>query len=223
MSHVGGPVGHRVVGVRVGQPGTGSFHQNDAQTELFGGAPTEKRKLAPATGRAVEPQHHLARRITVFCIAQSTAVGQVQASFGAGPFNAWHADRVSPGVRDAEDHELTPKSVRTTSLSEVFDSPGRAGQGPKEPFRGGKGHSRPTTLARVSDGVGAQLGPYDQEPGDLCLLKWRRRSPTVEADLWKDAEMPKPVTQSQIVVGVDGSPASRVAVEWAARDAALRN
>jgi len=45
----------------------------------------------------------------------------------------------------------------------------------------------------------------------------------VEADLWKDAEMPKPVTQSQIVVGVDGSPASRVAVEWAARDAALRN
>jgi nucleotide-binding universal stress UspA family protein len=35
--------------------------------------------------------------------------------------------------------------------------------------------------------------------------------------------MPEPVTQSVIVVGVDGSPASKVAVDWAARDAAMRN
>jgi nucleotide-binding universal stress UspA family protein len=35
--------------------------------------------------------------------------------------------------------------------------------------------------------------------------------------------MPKPVTHPVIVVGVDGSPASRVAVQWAAHDAALRN
>jgi hypothetical protein len=73
--------------------------RGDKRLECFGGAPTEKRELAPATGRAVEPQHHLARRITVFGIAQSTAVGEVQASFGAGLFDAWHAHRVSPGLR----------------------------------------------------------------------------------------------------------------------------
>ena len=43
------------------------------------------------------------------------------------------------------------------------------------------------------------------------------------ADLWKDNEMPKPVAHPVIVVGVDGSPASKVAVQWAARDAALRH
>ena len=35
--------------------------------------------------------------------------------------------------------------------------------------------------------------------------------------------MSKPSTHLGIVVGVDGSPASKVAVQWAARDAALRN
>ncbi|MET0994797.1 MAG: universal stress protein [Mycobacterium sp.] len=35
--------------------------------------------------------------------------------------------------------------------------------------------------------------------------------------------MPKPVPHPVIVVGVDGSPAARLAVQWAARDAALRN
>ncbi len=35
--------------------------------------------------------------------------------------------------------------------------------------------------------------------------------------------MSKPVSHSGIIVGVDGSPASKVAVYWAARDAAMRN
>ena len=35
--------------------------------------------------------------------------------------------------------------------------------------------------------------------------------------------MSKPVPHPGIVVGVDGSPASKVAVYWAARDAAMRN
>jgi nucleotide-binding universal stress UspA family protein len=35
--------------------------------------------------------------------------------------------------------------------------------------------------------------------------------------------MSKPVAQPVIVVGVDGSPASKVAVDWAARDAAMRS
>ena len=35
--------------------------------------------------------------------------------------------------------------------------------------------------------------------------------------------MSKPISRSGIVVGVDGSPASKVAVYWAARDAAMRN
>ena len=35
--------------------------------------------------------------------------------------------------------------------------------------------------------------------------------------------MSKPSTHPGIVVGVDGSPASKIAVQWAARDAELRN
>jgi nucleotide-binding universal stress UspA family protein len=35
--------------------------------------------------------------------------------------------------------------------------------------------------------------------------------------------MSKPSTHAGIVVGVDGSPASKAAVGWAARDAELRN
>jgi nucleotide-binding universal stress UspA family protein len=34
--------------------------------------------------------------------------------------------------------------------------------------------------------------------------------------------MPAPVTHHGIVVGVDGSPSAKTAVDWAARDAAMR-
>src|SRR6478735_1046182 len=36
-------------------------------------------------------------------------------------------------------------------------------------------------------------------------------------------EIPMPTTNHGIIVGVDGSPAARVAVDWAAREASLRN
>lgn len=35
--------------------------------------------------------------------------------------------------------------------------------------------------------------------------------------------MSAPISHSDILVGVDGSPASKYAVDWAARDAAMRN
>src|SRR5271154_1983789 len=35
--------------------------------------------------------------------------------------------------------------------------------------------------------------------------------------------MSAPITHSGVLVGVDGSPAARCAVDWAARDAAMRN
>jgi nucleotide-binding universal stress UspA family protein len=45
---------------------------------------------------------------------------------------------------------------------------------------------------------------------------------TIPADINRSQQMPLPTTHHGITVGVDGSPSSKVAVQWAAREAALR-
>jgi nucleotide-binding universal stress UspA family protein len=45
---------------------------------------------------------------------------------------------------------------------------------------------------------------------------------TMPANTGRDQQMPTPTTHHGIAVGVDGSPPSKVAVNWAAREAALR-
>jgi nucleotide-binding universal stress UspA family protein len=45
---------------------------------------------------------------------------------------------------------------------------------------------------------------------------------TLPADTGKGQQMPVPTTHHGIAVGVDGSPPSKVAVDWAAREASLR-
>ena len=45
---------------------------------------------------------------------------------------------------------------------------------------------------------------------------------TLPADTGKGQQMSMPTTHHGIAVGVDGSPPSKVAVDWAAREASLR-
>ena len=60
VCNVGGPVGHRGVGVWRGQTRARPLHDDDAQAKLLGGAPTGQRELAPGARGAVAPQHHRA-------------------------------------------------------------------------------------------------------------------------------------------------------------------
>jgi hypothetical protein len=46
--------------MRIGQTGARPLHDDDAQAELYGGAPTEQRELASRARCAVAPQHHRA-------------------------------------------------------------------------------------------------------------------------------------------------------------------
>jgi hypothetical protein len=73
--HVGGPLGHRLVAMRVGKMGARPLHRDYAKAELFGRAPASLRELAATTGRPVEPQHDLARGIAVFGEAEPAPVG----------------------------------------------------------------------------------------------------------------------------------------------------
>jgi hypothetical protein len=83
MGDVCRPVGHRFVGVWVGQAGTRAADHDDAQAESFCCATAEQWELAPATGCAVEPQHRGTRRIAELREAEAAAGGQVEAALGA--------------------------------------------------------------------------------------------------------------------------------------------
>ena len=104
MRHVRRPVGHRLIGMRVRQPRARSSHSNHAQAELLGGATADQRKLAPAAGGAVEPQHRLPRRVAELGEAETTAGGQVEAALGAWLLDARNAEGVPHRVGHSHRH-----------------------------------------------------------------------------------------------------------------------
>ncbi len=110
LCRVGGPVGDRGVGVRVGHTRAGPLYDDDAQAELCGGAPAEHRELAPGARRAVAPQHHLARGVTELGVAKSATVGQVETAFRAWLVDAWHAEGMLHRV--GQFHRFSKKSRR---------------------------------------------------------------------------------------------------------------
>ncbi len=67
--------------MRVGEPGARPLDDDDAQAELFGGAATLGQELATRAEGAVEPQHHRARRVTEFRVAEPASVGEVELTF----------------------------------------------------------------------------------------------------------------------------------------------
>jgi hypothetical protein len=98
VGHVGGPVGHLLVGVRVGQARSRSLHQHDAQAELLSSAAPDERELTPATRRAVEPENDRPGRVAELGVAQPPTAGEEEAPFRARLFAAGDAGRVPPGV-----------------------------------------------------------------------------------------------------------------------------
>jgi len=92
LRHVGEPVGHRGVAVRIRQPSARPLHDDDAQTEVLGGTPPQHRELAPGAECAVKPQHHRTRRVTEFRVAKPATVRK-----GKRPSARGFSTRGTPG------------------------------------------------------------------------------------------------------------------------------
>ncbi len=84
--------------MRIGEPGARPFDDDDAKAELLGGTPALGEELAPCAEGAVEPQHHRTRGVAEFCVAETTAVGEVELTFGSRLLDARYAGRVMQWV-----------------------------------------------------------------------------------------------------------------------------
>ncbi len=94
LSHVGDPLAHRAVAMRVGPPCARSFDDDDPQPGPLGRAPSDHRHLTPCAQGAVEPQHHRAGRAAELRVAQLATIGKVKLTLHAWLLDTRHFRRV---------------------------------------------------------------------------------------------------------------------------------